>query len=185
MLAMCCIPLVSSFLAFAMLDNASSTPNDVALQQAKDGGTYGVKVTAEDVFSYNEEAYLPLVTSELWFEENSDAENSDTKNDEWDFYDGVKTVTLTGGKADGTGVLVLPRYIDFEGLGKCSPTRFSPSAVFDGVTEIVASSSIQFNEHNNEEAWWEICKSNPNLKRANYESKYGKVTFENMQAYKI
>lgn len=173
MLAMCCIPLVSSFSAFAMLNNASSTSNDGALQQTQDEGRYGVKVKAEDVFSYNEEAYLPSVTSEVYFEENSDAEN-----DKWDFYDGVKTVTIIGGKADETGALVVPYDIDIEGLGKCRPTRYDPNAIFDGVTEIAAASSIHLNEHDIEKAFVKICKNNPNLKGANYLSFYGKVIFE-------
>lgn len=173
MLAMCCIPLVSSFLAFAMLDNASSTSNDGALQQTQYGGRYGVKVTSEHVFSRSKLVYLPLVTSEIYFEENSDAEN-----DEWDFYDWVKTVTLTGGKADGTGVLVVPYDIDSSGLGKCRPTRFSPDANFNGVIEIVASSSINSDEKNNK-ARLEIIK-NYNLKCIDFKSNYGKVTFEDV-----
>ncbi len=134
---------------------------------------YKVKVKAERVFSYSKEGYFPSVTSEVYFEENSDAENEDPQ-----FYDGVKTVTIIGGKADETGVLVVPRDIDIEGLGKCRPTRYDPNAIFDGVTEIAAASSIHLNEHNIEKAFVKICENNPNLKRANYLSFYGKATSE-------
>lgn len=176
-LATCCIPLVSAFSAFAMLDNASPTTNNEGpqgvLQQAKDGRTYRVKVTADHVLSYTKGCDLQSVTSELCLEENSDAEN-----DELGFYDGVNTVTFNGGKADKTKVLVVPDDIYISGLGKCRVTRLSSNANLDGVIEVVAAAVPANN--GNIVAEQNIYKNNKDLKWMDFQSNYKNAKCENL-----